>query len=77
LFAQTGWRPARIENVAGGLAYTRYNFLMRFVISELPVHRWINRHNTRSRYTDWAALDRFAAEFADEVDHRTEAKLFA
>ena len=30
--AETGWRPRRIELVAGALLYTRYNFLVRFVM---------------------------------------------
>ena len=32
LVAETGWRPGRVELVAGALPYTRYNFLVRFVM---------------------------------------------
>src|SRR5215470_19285501 len=68
LVAETGWRPHRVELVAGALPYTRYNFLVRFVM------RWISRKEggdtDTSRdyeYTDWNAVDRFAIEFLAEV----------
>src|SRR4051812_7080331 len=30
--AETGWRPSRIEPVAGALAYSKYNLIVRFVM---------------------------------------------
>ena len=35
LVAETGWHPRRIELVAGALPYTRYNFLVRFVMRRI------------------------------------------
>ena len=67
-FEQTGWHPARVENVAGALVYTRYNFLVRLVM------KWIARNSGSSTdtsrdhdYTDWVALDRFVAAFAEDI----------
>jgi menaquinone-dependent protoporphyrinogen oxidase len=44
--AETGWNPERVKAVAGALAYTKYNFLLRFVmkhiakqVGERPIHR--------------------------------------
>ncbi len=62
-FAETGWRPAHVLPVAGAMLYTQYNFFIRFMI------RWISRRAgvpvaetlVDREYTDWAALDRFAA----------------
>ena len=67
-FAQTGWQPTHVENVAGALLYTRYNFLIRFVM------KWIARASGGSTdtsrdhdYTDWVALERFVAVLAVEL----------
>jgi menaquinone-dependent protoporphyrinogen oxidase len=35
LVAETGWRPGRVELVAGALQYSRYNFLVRFVMRRI------------------------------------------
>ena len=31
-FKRSGWNPSRIKNVAGALAYTRYNLLLRLIM---------------------------------------------
>src|SRR5205085_2710291 len=33
--AETGWRPSSIKAVAGALLYTKYNFLLRFVMKRI------------------------------------------
>jgi menaquinone-dependent protoporphyrinogen oxidase len=66
--AETGWHPRRVELVAGALPYTRYNFLVRFVMRRISRKEGGDTDTSRDyEYTDWAAVDRFAAEFADEV----------
>jgi menaquinone-dependent protoporphyrinogen oxidase len=68
LVAETGWRPRRIELVAGALPYTRYNFLIRFMMRRIVKTEGGDTDTSRDyEYTDWAAVDRFAAEFVDEV----------
>jgi menaquinone-dependent protoporphyrinogen oxidase len=62
---ETGWYPEKAGLFAGALVYTKYNFLLRWVM------RWIAR-SRGSRdldtgrdyvYTDFAAVQRFAEEF--------------
>ena len=68
LVAETGWHPQRVELVAGALPYTRYNFLVRFVMRRISRKEGGDTDTSRDyEYTDWAAVDRFAAEFVDEV----------
>lgn len=58
---ETGWRPARVFPVAGALAYTRYNFLLRFVMTQIARKSGGPTDTTRDHeLTDWAAVDRFA-----------------
>jgi menaquinone-dependent protoporphyrinogen oxidase len=67
-FEQTGWRPARVENVAGALAYTRYNFLIRFLMKLIASRTGGSTDTSRDhQYTDWAALDRFVAALAEDI----------
>src|SRR5688572_1945414 len=33
--AETGWHPKRVKPVAGALLYTRYNFLVRFIMKRI------------------------------------------
>jgi menaquinone-dependent protoporphyrinogen oxidase len=54
--------------VAGALPYTRYNFLIRFMMRRIVKTEGGDTDTSRDyEYTDWAAVDRFAAEFVDEV----------
>jgi len=64
----TGWHPKRIVPVAGALRYTRYNFLVRFVMKRIARASGGSTDTSRDHeYTDWKALDDFVATFADEV----------
>ena len=57
---ETGWRPKRIQPVAGALLYTKYNFVMRFIMKHI-VRNATGATDTSKDYvyTDWTALDRF------------------
>lgn len=61
----TGWRPRRIESVAGALEYREYDFptrlLMRLLMQrgDHPTD-WSHDYV----YTDWAAVERFARDCA-------------
>jgi menaquinone-dependent protoporphyrinogen oxidase len=71
LVAETGWHPRRIELVAGALPYTRYNFLVRFVMRRISKKEGGDTDTSRDyEYTDWGAVDRFAMEFVDEISAR-------
>lgn len=58
--ADTGWRPARALPAAGALAYSRYNFVIRFVMKQIARRAGAPTDASRDyEFTDWAALDRF------------------
>jgi menaquinone-dependent protoporphyrinogen oxidase len=62
---ETGWRPARVFPVAGGLAYSRYNVFLRFVMKRIARKAGAPTDTTHDyELTDWAAVDRFARELA-------------
>ncbi len=64
----TGWSPRRIELIAGALPYSKYNFLVRFVMRRISAAAGGDTDTSRDyEYTDWNAVDRFAAEFVDEA----------
>jgi menaquinone-dependent protoporphyrinogen oxidase len=61
--AQTGWQPARTLAVAGALAYTKYNFLLRLVMTRIARKAGSSTDTSRDwEFTDWAAVDRFVTE---------------
>lgn len=61
--AETRWCPSRITAVAGALLYTKYNFLIRFIMKRIAAHEGGGTDTTRDYdYTDWAALDRLVDE---------------
>jgi menaquinone-dependent protoporphyrinogen oxidase len=66
---RTGWWPERTAVFAGALRYTRYNFLLRLIMRMIA--RSVGGDTDTSRdheYTDWAAVDRFAAQVVGERD---------
>lgn len=73
--ADTGWRPEHVVPVAGALRYTQYNFLVRLVMKRIARASGGSTDTSRDHeYTDWKALDEFAAAFADEVKARGEPR---
>jgi menaquinone-dependent protoporphyrinogen oxidase len=66
--ADTGWHPERVVPVAGALRYSQYKFFVRLVMKRIARRAGGSTDTSRDHdYTDWAALDRFVAEFAHEV----------
>jgi menaquinone-dependent protoporphyrinogen oxidase len=64
----TGWSPRRVELIAGALPYSKYNFLVRFVMRRLSARAGGDTDTSRDyEYTDWSAVDRFASDFAAEA----------
>jgi menaquinone-dependent protoporphyrinogen oxidase len=61
--AETGWHPSKILAVAGALMYTKYNFLVRFVIKRIARSHGASTDTSRDHeLTDWAALDHLVDE---------------
>lgn len=68
LVAETGWRPGRVEHVAGALAYSKYNFLVRFVMKRIAKSESMPTDTSRDyEMTDWKALDLFVDELLGET----------
>ena len=66
---ETGWRPGRTELVAGALAYSKYNVIVRFVMRRIAAANGGDTDTSRDyEYTDWEALRRFAAAIGCQVN---------
>ena len=62
---QTGWKPGRIEPIAGALQYREYDFVTRQVMRMLMKkmgHPTDASHDYD--YTDWDGVDRLGRELA-------------
>lgn len=71
---RTGWRPKSTASFAGALRYRQYNPFIRFMMRLIVGAAGGDTDASRDyEYTDWAAVDRFAAEFA----WRLQKKRFA
>lgn len=61
--AETGWHPTETRAVAGALLYTKYTFLMRFVMKMIAMRAGGDTDTAHDyEYTDWEALDRLVDE---------------
>jgi menaquinone-dependent protoporphyrinogen oxidase len=69
LFASdTGWRPKRWKSVAGALLYTKYNFILRWIMKGIARKAGGDTDTSRDfEYTDWSALDRFVDDLCEEI----------
>jgi menaquinone-dependent protoporphyrinogen oxidase len=66
--AQTGWHPKYVVPVAGALLYSKYNVLVRFIMKRIAGKSGGSTDTSCDHpYTNWAALDRFADDFAKEL----------
>ena len=61
----TGWAPQCVATFAGALRYSSYNPFIRFLM-KLIVGAAGGETDTSGdyEYTDWAAVDRYAQDFA-------------
>jgi len=65
---KTGWRPRRIELIAGALPYSKYDFVTRFVMRRIVEKEGGDTDTSRDyEYTDWQRVTAFARELADEI----------
>jgi menaquinone-dependent protoporphyrinogen oxidase len=66
--AATAWHPKYLMSVAGALRYSKYNFLIRFVMKRIARQSGGPTDTSRDHeYTNWTALDRFVVNFAMEL----------
>ncbi len=70
---KTGWRPSHIAAVAGALMYSRYNFLIRFVMRRIAQKAGAPVDTSRDyEFTDWGKLHGLVEEFAQTVPNNEE-----
>jgi menaquinone-dependent protoporphyrinogen oxidase len=62
---QTPWRPRWIAMFSGGLPYTRYGFVVRWVMKRISQKTGGPTDTSKDHdFTDWEAVDRFAEDVA-------------
>jgi menaquinone-dependent protoporphyrinogen oxidase len=64
----TGWHPSHVAGVAGALPYTKYNFVIRYVMKRIA--RKVGGPVDTSRdyeFTDWHRLDDLVMHFVQSV----------
>jgi len=62
---ETAWKPARSLRVAGALAYSRYDPLIRFIMKRIARSQDAPTDTSRDyEFTDWTAVDRFVDDVA-------------
>ena len=65
---ETVWRPKRVFPVAGSLLYSKYNFLIRFIMKRISKKAGGDTDTSRDyEYTNWAALKQFVDDFCDAL----------
>jgi menaquinone-dependent protoporphyrinogen oxidase len=73
--AETKWRPSRIRAVAGALMYTKYNFLVRFVMKQIAKRAGASTDTSHDHdFTNWPALDQLVDEVLAEVPEMAAAR---
>ena len=66
---RTGWQPRASATFAGALRYSRYNSFIRFMMRLISAAAGGDTDTARDHeYTDWAAVERFAREFARQLE---------
>lgn len=67
--ARTGWRPGQVSSIAGSLAYTRYNWFVRWMMKRIARKQGGSTDTSRDHvYTDWIALEQLVVTFATGLD---------
>ena len=62
--ATTGWQPSTVKHVAGGLLYTRYNIVKRWIMKRIAAQAGGDTDTSKDYdYTDWNEVRAFADDF--------------
>ncbi len=68
-FEQTGWKPARVEHVAGAQKFRHYDPITKWFMRRIAMEQGYETDTTRDHeYTDWAALGTFADTLVSPAD---------
>ena len=67
-FYQTQWTPSNWTIFAGALAYSRYNWFLKFVMRQISKSGGLDTDTSKDyEYTDWNEVSRFARRFAESL----------
>src|SRR5262249_26236145 len=65
---KTGWQPRWIQPFAGALLYTKYNFLVGYIMKMISKQEGGSTDTSRDHeYTDWQAVERFGGRILAEM----------
>jgi menaquinone-dependent protoporphyrinogen oxidase len=68
---KAGWHPMQVASVAGCLAYTKYNWLVRLFLRRIARQEGASTDITRDHvYTDWQQVDQLAETLTAAVQRR-------
>jgi menaquinone-dependent protoporphyrinogen oxidase len=71
---ETNWSPRWTATFSGALRYTRYGAVTRWIMKRISARAGGPTDTTRDHeYTDWAAVDRFAAELSHALSQEPAA----
>jgi menaquinone-dependent protoporphyrinogen oxidase len=66
--AACGWRPEKIESMAGRLAYLEYGFFIRWLMKRIARKEGAPTDTSRDyELTDWEMVDKLAREMARRI----------
>ncbi|WP_435073244.1 flavodoxin domain-containing protein [Halorubrum sp. HHNYT27] len=70
--AETGWHPDRIGQFGGALRFSEYGFLKRLMMKQIAKELLVQERKPDGdvEFTDWDAVDAFAADVATFVEGR-------
>ena len=61
---KTGWAPRLTTSFAGGIRYSKYNFLIRLIMKAIAKQKQLPTDTSNDyEYTDWGQVTHFAEEF--------------
>lgn len=67
-FKKTGWHPGRWSIFAGALAYTKYNFVIKWFMRRIAKKAGGSTDTSSDHeYTDWEEVSKFASDFCQSV----------
>jgi menaquinone-dependent protoporphyrinogen oxidase len=72
---ETGWDPALSESIAGAMAYTKYNPIVRWIVKRASKPSGGPTDTSRDHeFTDWAQVQRFVESFEATLPAPTAAR---
>lgn len=72
---ETGWNPTFVEQVAGALRYTKYNFLKKFIMRMIAQKSGGSTDTSKDHeYTDWDQVERVIKRLERAVAESSQPK---